>query len=235
MEKQNITLKCEKREVIGKKVKSLRKLEKLPGILYGKEQKNVPLLFDTKKFNTAFLQAGTSTIVNIKIENEDSIRKVLLHEPQLHPVTGFPIHVDVYQVNMKEKIRTEIPLQFIGEPPAVNELEGNLITNRDNVEVECLPHDLVSEITVDISNLKTFDDKIHVKDLPVNEGIEILDEPDELIVYVTEPRSEEELEAELTPTTAEEEATKIEELKGDEAKTEDTEVQETEKNPQNNE
>lgn len=212
MEKQKIILECKPRDIIGKKVKTLRSQKQIPAILYGKEQKNVPIFFDEKKFTSVFDEAGTSTIVSLKVDGESSPRKVLIHEPQFHPVTGKPLHVDFYQVNMKEKIRTEIPIVLIGESEAVKDLEGNLITNKDAVEVECLPDDLISEITVDISVLKTFEDKIFIKDLSIPSEIEILDEPEELLISVTEPRSEEELEAELAPTTAEEEASKIEEL-----------------------
>jgi len=225
MEKEKINLKCTPREILGKKVKSLRGEKKIPAVVYGKEITSKPVTVDAKVFKSIYEKAGTSTLVTLDINGEDKTRRVLIHEPQNNPVTGDPIHVDFYQVNMKEKIRTEIPLEFVGESPAVIDLEGNLITNKDTIEVECLPEDLVSQIDVDISNIKTFDDSIFISDLNIPSGIEILDDPEEVIVSVTEPRSEEEIEATLTEPVADAEASKIEELSGQE----ETGTEETEK------
>jgi len=221
MEKENLKLKCETRTITGRKVNALRKEDKLPGVVYGKDVDSTSVTLNTKKFKSIYDEAGTSTLVSLKIDGENKDRKVLIHEPQTDPVSGNPIHVDFYEVNMKEKIRTEIPLEFIGDSPAVIDLEGNLITNKDAVEVECLPDDLVSEIQIDISILKTFDDSIYVSNINIPEGIEILDDPEELIASVTEPRSEEELEATLAEPIDETEASKIEELGGE--STEETE------------
>jgi len=225
MEKEKINLKCTPREILGKKVKSLRGEKKIPAVVYGKEITSKPVTVDAKVFKSIYEKAGTSTLVTLDINGEDKTRRVLIHEPQNNPVTGDPIHVDFYQVNMKEKIRTEIPLEFVGESPAAIDLEGNLITNKDTIEVECLPEDLVSQIDVDISNIKTFDDSIFISDLNIPSGIEILDDPEEVIVSVTEPRSEEEIEATLTEPVADAEASKIEELSGQE----ETGTEETEK------
>lgn len=229
MEKEIINLKCEPRNVFGKKVKTLRKENKIPAIVYGKEISSVPVAIDIKNFKSIFEKAGTSTLVSLLIEGEKNKRKVIIHEPQNNPVTGSPIHVDFYQVNMKEKIKTEIPLEFIGESVAVIDLEGNLITHKDALEVECLPEDLISEIKVDISVLKTFEDNIKVEDIKVPEGIEILDDKEEVIAAVTEPRSEDELEATLAEPTAEAEASKIEELAQESEEEETTKAEEPEK------
>jgi large subunit ribosomal protein L25 len=130
---------------------------------------------------------------------------------------------------MDEKIKTEIPLEFVGESEAVEQLDGSLVTNRDNVEVECLPADLVSEIQVNISELKTFEDSISVKDLAIPQGIEVLTDSEEVIAVVEPPRSEEEL-AELEESAAEEEKEAIEQMgaeaEGEEAESE-TEGEET--------
>lgn len=220
MEQQIFKLKANLREIKGKKVKKLREAGKIPANLFGNDIKNLNLEIDAKEFSSLFKKIGTSSLINLTVEGENKPRRILFHEPQLHPVKGTILHADLFQVNMKEKIHTEIPLEFINEAPAVTELEGNLITNKDVLEVECLPDDLISKIEVDLSGLKTFDDKICVKDLKISEGIEIVDDPEELIISVTEPRSEEELAAlEESTTTQEEEA--IAEL-GAEEDTEET-------------
>jgi len=140
----------------------------------------------------------------------------LVHEVQIDPVTMKAIHIDFYKVNMKEKIKTEIPIKKIGESSAVVDLEGILVTNRDEVEVECLPADLIPEIEVDLSALKTFDDVIKVSNLKVPATIEILDDPEEVVFLVQPPRSEEEL-AELEEKPEEDvEAVEVEGAKPEE-------------------
>lgn len=204
-----VKLQAEPRDIIGKKVKVSRSQGKIPAILYGKEFENIPLFLEEKEFKKIFENAGSSTIVDLEIKGKNT-EKVLIHEPQKDPISGDPLHVDLYKVNMKEEIHTEIPLEFIGESSAVTDLEGNLITNKDALEVTCLPDKLVSEIKVDISKLKTFEDLIKIKDLNIPEGIEITADPEEIVAQVTPPRSEEELEALETEAAADQEKAGIE-------------------------
>ncbi|MEK7447724.1 MAG: 50S ribosomal protein L25, partial [Patescibacteria group bacterium] len=91
------------------------------------------------------------------------------------------------------KITASIPLNFTGDSKAVIDLSGSLITNKSEVEVECLPADLPHEIEVDISVLEDFEAVIHVKDIKVPEGVEIKDDLEETVALVEPPRSEEEL------------------------------------------
>lgn len=196
-------LSAVKREIIGKKVKNIRAEGMMPAVLYGKKIESEAISIPLANFEKTFDEAGTSSLIDLTIDSAKPI-KVLSHEPQNDPVSGKPIHVDFYRVRMDEKIKTEIPLNFIGESQAVEQLEGSLVTNKDAVDVECLPADLISEITVDISSLKTFEDTIKISDLNIPDNIEILHEADEVIALVEEPRSEEEL-AELEDTSAEDE------------------------------
>lgn len=174
------------------KAKHIRDEQKIPAVIYGKGLDNQSIAIDKLVFNKVFDEAGESALINLKIDDESKV-KVLVHDIQVHPVTGDIIHVDFYKVNMKEKIRTAIPIVEVGEAPAVTELEGALITNKDEVEVECLPADLIPEIEVDISVLATFEDVVKVSDLKVPAGIEILDDQDEVIFLIQPPRSEEEM------------------------------------------
>ena len=163
--------------------------------------------------------AGESTLIDLEIAGNKE-NKVLIRHLQRHPVSDEIVHVDLYQVDMTQEIETEIPLSFTGTSAAVEELEGNLITNADSVKVKCLPNKLVSEIEVDISVLKTFEELIHLKDIDVPEGIEVLDDPEIVVAQVTPPRSEEELaelEAETT-TAADTEKAQIEGMEAEAAK-----------------
>lgn len=227
-EQKTFELIAQKRELTGKKVKTLRSAGLIPAVVYGRGEKPEIISVDRIGFEKIYADAGTSSLVDLVIDKNRF--KVLTHEPQLDPVREFPIHVDFYRVKMDEKITTEIPLEFIGESEAVEQLEGSLVTNRDNVEVECLPSDLVNHITVDITVLKTFDDSITVADLPTPAGIEILTDKDEVIALVEPPRSEEELAELETPTAAEEEKEAIEKMGAEaEAETAEGETAEGEK------
>jgi large subunit ribosomal protein L25 len=222
VEKQKqFQLKAISRLVVGKKNKVLRSQGQIPAVIYGHSTKTQTLSVDARQFEKVFSEAGSSALVDLEIDGQSPV-KVLTLEPQRDPIRGNPIHIDFYKVRMDEKIKTEIPLEFVGESEAVTQLDGSLVTNRDSVEVECLPADLVSEIQVDISALKTFEDSISVKDLRVSQGIEILTDPEEVIALVEEPRSEEELAELETPTAAEEEKEAIEKM-GAEAEAEKAE------------
>lgn len=206
-------LRASDRTTTGKKVKALRSAGNIPAVLYGHGAKPQNISVNRIEFTKIFEDAGTSSLIDLKIEDSAPV-KVLSHEPQVDPVRDAPLHVDFYRVRMDEKIKTEIPLEFTGESEAVEQLDGSLVTNRDNVEVECLPADLVSEIQVNIAVLKTFEDTISVKDLKVPQGIEILTDPDEVVALVEPPRSEEEL-AELEESAAEAEKEAIEQMEAE--------------------
>ena len=185
----NLTLTAQERT---KKESRQQNPGKIPAILYGRKIDNKMLWLKEKDFLKVYNSVGESTLVDVKIGDET--RSVLIHDLQLHPLTEAVIHVDLYQVRMDEKIETEIELKFTGEAPAVKELGGTLVRNIDKLPVRCLPGNLISELEVDISKLATFDDYIHVKDLNIPAGIEILVEPETVIALVTPPRSQSEID-----------------------------------------
>ncbi len=216
---KKVILKAEKRKILGKKTKSLRKQGLIPAILYGHKVKSAPLTINEKEFDQVYGKTGQTTLIDLVVEDEKP-QKILIHEIQTDPISDNIIHLDLLQVKMTEKLKTEAPIVTEGEALAVADLDGSLILNKDAVEIECLPQDLIREIKVDISRLKTFEDRILVKDLKVPENITILDNPDEVVVLVTPPRSEEEL-AELEEAVEE--------------KPEDVEVETEEEKPEGKE
>ena len=172
--------------------KQLRKIGRVPAVVYGNNFDNVSISLEKIAFNHLFREAGTSNLIELAIADMKPF-KTLVHDLQRDPLTEEIIHVDFFKVNMKEKIHAEVPLNFIGESPAVINLDGSLITPVDAIEVECLPADLPSEIEVDVSILDDFEKNIKISDLNIPEGVEVLSEPEEVVVFVAEPRSEEEL------------------------------------------
>lgn len=185
-------LNAQLREIIGKKVKKLREKNLIPAVLYGKDVEPQNLSVQYLPFQKIYNEAGESSLIDLAIGDRVPV-KVLIHGVQKNPVSGKFIHVDFWQVKMTEKITAEIEVKFVGESPAVKELGGVLVKGLDTIKVECLPQDLIHEIEVDISPLKTFEDLIHVKDIKFPSGIEVLENPDEVVASVAPPRTEEEL------------------------------------------
>ncbi len=211
---EKIILKAQKRNIVGKKVNQLRNQGLVPSVLYGQGKKSTNLTVNENEFIKTYQKSGSSTLVDLLIEDEKPI-KILIQEPQKNPITDKVIHIDFYKIKMDEEITTEIPLEFTGLSPAVKELEGNLVKNKDSVEVKCLPGNLISNIEVDISILKTFEDIILVKDLKVPETIKIQDDPEETIAVVNPPRSEEELEELEQESAKDEEQAGIEKMESE--------------------
>lgn len=175
-----------------KNAQTCRREDLIPAIVYGKGFDNKKIALDKFSFVKLYKEAGGSNLINLSIDGQSTI-KTLVHDIQLDPLRSDILHVDFFKVNMKEKIHAEIPLKFVGDSIAVIEKEGTLITPKTEIEVECLPGDLIPELEVDISSLDDFEKDIRISDLRVAEGIEILDDPEEVVATIEEPRSEEEM------------------------------------------
>jgi len=186
-----LSLNAELRNIIGKQVEGLRKQGLIPAVIYGKDVQSQNLTVEYLPFGRLYREGGESTLIDLKIGERAPV-KVLVQDVQIDPVTGKFVHVDFRQVKMTEKIKAEALLKFIGEAPAVKELGGTLIKNLDKIEIECLPQDLVHEIKVDVISLRTFEDAIHVKDLKIPDGVEVLVDLDATVATVEAPLTEEE-------------------------------------------
>ncbi|HHX58189.1 MAG TPA: 50S ribosomal protein L25 [Candidatus Moranbacteria bacterium] len=163
----------------------------IPAILYGRGIENKVLWIDENSFIKLEREAGRSVLVDLEVEGEKN--RVLIHDFQKDPLTDNFIHVDFYQVRMDEEIEANVEVIFEGESPAVKELGGVLLKTVDEVLVRCLPADLPKEIKVDLSGLKTFDDRVFVKDLNISDKVKIDLDGETVVASVAAPRSEEEL------------------------------------------
>jgi len=190
---EQIQIQAKKREITGKRVKSLRNAGTMPAVLYGYNVPTQSIEISEKDFAKAFKIAGESTLVNLVVDGKP--QSVLIHDVQNHYLHDQPIHVDFYAVNMDEKLKVDVQLHFIGEAPAVKALGGTLVKNTSEVKVECLPADLPSHFEVDISSLNTFEDVIRIGDIKIVGNVTILDNPEEVVVTVAPPRTEEELKS----------------------------------------
>lgn len=189
-----IVISAKTRNSFGKKVAELRKSGQVPAEVYGNNIENTSVVLDAKEFGRAFAIAGHSAIVELKID-DNAGENVLIQDISMDPVRNEIAHADFYRVNMNKVIRTEVPLHFVGEAPAVFQQEGSLFKNIEEVEVETLPANLPPHIEIDISGLDDFSKSIHISDIKAPEGVEILEDAEQLICKVDPPRSEEEMAA----------------------------------------
>jgi large subunit ribosomal protein L25 len=190
-EAEKIELKAEKRAAFGRKIKKLRQVGILPANIYGKKVESQAIQVNLKEFFPIFEEAGETGVVELKVKGEAKPRPVLIHNVQLHPVTDQPLHVDFYQVDLKEKVVAEVPLEIVGEAPAVKEKLGILIQLLAEVEVEALPTELPDRLEVDISGLEKVDDAIMAADLKVPKGVELHLDAKELLAKIEPPTKEE--------------------------------------------
>ena len=196
-------LKVKNRTVLGKKVKHLRKEGLIPAELYGRGAENKHLEISENDFINTYKEAGWHTIVQIVTEGVEKI-PVLISDVQRHPLTRKILAVDFHQVRMDEKIETSVPIEFKGEAPA--EKSGFFVVKVLNeVEVKALPTNIPHLFEVDLSRLENPGHSIHISDVKVPEGVEILTSPETVIASVTE-HAEEETPAEAAPRIAPEAA-----------------------------
>jgi len=174
-------------------VATARNNGKIPAVLYGHGVKPQNIEVDNKLFTKVYNAAGSTSLVNVSLADKE--HTVLIREIQFHPVKSNILHIDFYQVRMDQEIHAEVSLNFTGEAPAVKDLSGVLVRNLDKISVKALPNDLPHDIEIDISILKDFDKVIHISDLDLPKGVEIMNDPEEVITLVQAPRTEEEIEA----------------------------------------
>jgi len=223
-----IVLQAEKRTVKGKKVSTLRREGILPGIIYGKIGKKfmdpIMVQMDLHSSSQIIKTLTQSSLVQIEVEGKQY--PVVLREIQKDIIYGTLRHVDFMALDLTQRLQTSVPIELIGEAPAVLNLAAVVVTGISELEIECLPQDMPERIEVDASVLVDMDSVILVKDLVLSDNVEILSPEDEMIAGVTyvaieeEPEVEEEDEfAELLDEDAEPEV--IEKGKQDEGEEEE--------------
>lgn len=200
-------LAVEKRKVLGKKVRKLRREGILPANIYGKDIKSTSVQVPYKDFEKVYKETGETGLVDIELEG--ALRPVLIHNVQLDHLTNNPLHADFYQVNLKEKVKTSVSIVVVGEPKAVTDNVGLLLQPLSEVEVEALPEDLPENIEVNVENLAAVDEQITVADLKAPKGVEILTDPSQVVVKISELVSKE-AEAQAAQEAAAAEAAKAE-------------------------
>jgi large subunit ribosomal protein L25 len=226
MKMKEVLLEARTREELGKnKVKKLRFTGEVPAIIYGKGQTTEHISVNQIQLKKIYHSArGINTIIKIILnKNEQKIEQdVLSHNIELDTLTHNIMHVDFIKISEKQKIKIQVPVQFIGIAPGAKK-GGALIHSLTSLEIECLPNNIIDFIEVDLSKLE-IGDAIRVSDLPENNKISIINDKDAVIALVKVSKA---------PEVAEESALATAEpaLVGEEgeAKTEEKEPEKNEK------
>jgi large subunit ribosomal protein L25 len=165
----------------------IRKKGLVPAIFYGRAEEATPITVDALKFSRVFREAGETTIVTLK---GDGVEKdTLIHDVQVHPVTGKPLHADFYVLEKGKKITINIPLEFEGQAPA--EKLGHIIVKAlHEIEIEVAPQELPKHLSVDLSKLENVGDHILASQIPLPPSAELKTGGDEIVVSITEFKEE---------------------------------------------
>ena len=173
----------------GKAVTRLRGQGMLPAVLFGHGETSRPIQVDTRAFETLYRQAGRNALLDLRLDGGRP-RTVILHGVQEHPVRRTPLHVDLMLVKMTEELTVEVPIELVGEAPAVAKMDGTLLQTLDHIKVRALPNDLPHVMHADVSGLVDFEVAVHVRDLPLPAKVTLLTEPGEVVAHVKPPRVE---------------------------------------------
>jgi large subunit ribosomal protein L25 len=190
---EEVVLKGELRQIVGKQVKALRREGRLPAVIYGMSSKPMAITLDMREASRILPTITSSHLIVVDLDGQK--HNALVREKQRNPVSGHLIHVDFQEVSMTEKLRTTVMIELQGEAPAVKNLNGVVVTGVERLDVESLPGDLPERILVDLSKLNEIGDAIYVRDIVLPPAVEVLTNLEEMVALVTAPVMEEEPEA----------------------------------------
>ena len=182
-------LKIQARAVFGKNTEKLRKAGLIPAEVFGRGIKNIHVSVSTKDFSKVFKEAGENTVINL-VDEKGAKTPAIISDVSFDHLKNEMLSVDFHHIRLDEKIQAKVPVEFIGEAPAVK--KGLVIIKVMNeIEVEALPNEIPHRFEVDISSLENPGQDISVKDLKSATGVKILANPDATIITVAESRKEE--------------------------------------------
>ncbi len=190
---KQVKLSISRRTGVGRAaVRKIKAEGAVPAIIYGAKQQPEPVQVSRRDISLMLSHAsGENILVELAIDGESGSRLALVQEVQHSPVGGDILHVDFHAVSMDEMIEADVPLEPIGTPEGVKTFGGLLEQSLRSLGIECLPKDLPDVITVDVSHLN-IGDSIHVKDIPLSEGVTTRISPELTVFSVIAPTVEEE-------------------------------------------
>ena len=192
-------LAAEPRELVGKKVATLRRVGRLPAVVYGHGVSSENVSIDAHEFELLRRKAGQNALIDLSVDGKNA-RPVLVHDVQVHPVHRRPLHVDLFLVRMTEELTVDVPLVAIGTSNAVENLNGTLMHQLDSVRIRALPDHLPQSIEYSIESLVDFDVVVKVSDLTIPSDVTLLNDADEVVAKVLASRLQAEAAAESAET-----------------------------------
>ena len=179
----------------------LRHAGDIPAVVYGNtEPKSIQL--NIHDFELLLRDHGHNFIADLAVEGEAS-QKVLLKALQYHPVSGVIIHADFVSISMTESLHVSLPIELLGVPAGAA-VGGSLEQLVSEIEVACLPGDMVESICVDVSAMQ-IGDHMTVGDIELPKGVTVLTDPAVAVASVAAPRVEAEADADAAPAEGAEE------------------------------
>lgn len=178
-------LQVQRREVLGKKVRRLRREGVTPGNIYGHHVESTAVQVPADDLKHVLKDAGRNEIVYLRLDGGE--RPTFIRDVQRDPVSDAILHVDFLQISLLEKVKMDVTIHLVGTPPAVGRLGGVLVQSLDHVTVEALPAQVPNAIEVDVSGLEEIDQAVHVSDLVALEGVSILNDPEVVVAKVAPP------------------------------------------------
>jgi large subunit ribosomal protein L25 len=180
-----IELDTRNRELLGKKVRFLRRQGITPVHLFGHGIESKTLQCDTAELQQVLAEAGQTRLINLKLDKEKRPRTAVVREIQIEPQTDKLLHVDFYQVKMEEKVKVEVPVVLVGEAPALHLKENMLVRELNTLTVECLPAKIPASAELDLSPLTEADQAMRVKDIELDEEVTVLNDPELVVARIS--------------------------------------------------
>jgi large subunit ribosomal protein L25 len=215
-----VTLEVSKRDTTGKEIaKKLRREGRVPAVVYGAHRDPVAISVDRKSVSELIQKSehGIRSVFLLQMAGTDQQRHAMIKEVTIDPISRKMTHIDFVRVLMDETVRVTIPVHVTGT--AIGVKEGGLLDFQiRELHVECLPNAIPDSIDIDVTPLGHHE-YFRVKDLPIPEGVKVLDDPERVVVGVTQARAEvtaDTVAAEAGATPAEPEV--IKKGKGEEEK-----------------
>jgi len=201
---ERVTLGAVARTATGKNaVKKIRKDGLVPAILYGRTREPLPLAVGRKDLVGAIATGGRNVLIDLRVtrNGDQESNTVMISEIQRDHIRREILHVDLHQISLTEKLEARVPVVVAGTPEGVASGGGILEHHLREVLVRCLPTDIPDHLTVNVEGLGV-GDSLHVRDLPVAEGVEVLTPPEEVLASVVAPKEEEVPAAEVVEAAA---------------------------------
>jgi large subunit ribosomal protein L25 len=183
-----VSLSATSRAKLGKgHARKLRQTGEVPAVIYGHSREPQSLSLNTRDIEKLLTQiAGTTTVVDLTIDGKTA--KTLIREIQRHPFKRQVLHIDFQELVAGEKVTLSIPIRFHGTATGVREGGGILEEVMHQVHLRADPMTIPDHIDVDVSAL-TIGHSIHIRELSLPEGAEVLDDEDSTVCLVSAPRA----------------------------------------------